>query len=257
MVLPNFLSVLLTEGGPVAYLILAVFAGGAALAVERAIAVLAATRARPQRLAADVLALIERHDVTGACELCRNGRSIASATLAGVLSEVLAPSGPIVEERLRERADHALSLRAMPAARRLDLLSTIANTATLLGLFGTVVGLRDALAPGAGGAAGGAAALNAGIARALQATALGIVAAIPLLLAQSYLRARVEDAVGEARATAEGLIVLLVKRARAEEAARAVLAREKGRYARAADADAARRQAAEDAEEKRQSVVVR
>ncbi len=236
------LTVFLTEGGPVTYVISATFLVGAVLAVERAIAVVSATRQRPHHLVAETMGMIDRNNVTGALELCRGSGTIAGASLAEVLAESVAPSGPIVEERLRERGEHALSLRAMLASKRIDLLSTVANTATMLGLLGTVVALADVLGPSGGGAAapaigaaGGALSaslLNAGIARALSTTALGIVAAIPLLLAQSFLRSRIEEAVCDARAASESLASVLVKRSRAEEAARAVLAREKGRFTR-------------------------
>lgn len=257
------LSVFLTEGGPIVTVILAVFAVGAALAAERAVAVVSATRARPHRLVAEAMGMIDRNNVTSALELCRGSQSIASAPLAEIVSEVVAPSGPVAHERLRERADHALSLRTLPLAKRIDLLSTAANTVTLLGLLGTVIGLRHAFAPGGSVAAGaGTALVGAGIARALQATALGIVAAIPLLLAQSFLRSRIEDAVADARAAAESLIVVLVKRARAEEAVRAALARERGRAARApvrppAAAPEPAAAAADAAPERTSAVVVR
>lgn len=250
----SFLSVFLTEGGPVALVMAGVFLAGAAVAVERFLVVHAATKTRPQRLVAESLELIDRHDVTSAHELCRGTHGLAAAPLSEVLGEVLTPSGPIIEERLRERADHALSLSAVPVSKRIDLLSTIANTTTLLGLLGTVLGLRDAFGPGAaaaGAAVAGAALPSAGISHALQATAFGIVAAIPLLLAQSYFRSRIEDGVGDARAAAENLIVVLVKRTRAEESARAVLAKERGRYVREAEPATAA------ASERRTAVVVR
>jgi biopolymer transport protein ExbB/TolQ len=241
----SVLSVFLTEGGPITLVIFAVFIGGAAIAIERMIAVVSATREPPRRLATEALAMIDRNNVTGALELCRGSRTIAGATLAEVLDEAASNPSALTEQRLLERTEHSLALQTMPVSKRIDLLSTIANAATLLGLLGTVLALRQTLVPGptaAAGAAGAAAAsalLGAGIARALQSTALGIVAALPLLVAQSLLRSRIETALGEAREAADSIASVLVKRARAEEAARSVLAREKSRHVRARDPEVA------------------
>jgi biopolymer transport protein ExbB/biopolymer transport protein TolQ len=58
-------------------------------------------------------------------------------------------------------------------------LGTIATTSPFIGLFGTVIGIINAFAGMANTGSGGIAAVSAGIAEALIATALGLFVAIP------------------------------------------------------------------------------
>lgn len=206
------ISAFLAEGGPVMYLIGVVFVAGVGLAVERVFALHSATRSRNPNLVPEMLAKIDRDEVRGAFELCRSASGVLAGTLAEVLGTAAAPSGPLRIERLRERAEQALTLRLAALEERTDLLATGANTTTMLGLLGTVVGLMQAFGPGA------QVGFTSTVSSSLHATAFGIVAALPLLLAQSYLRSRIDSAAGEARGAAEQLIVALARRARAEQA---------------------------------------
>jgi biopolymer transport protein ExbB/TolQ len=97
----------------------------------------------------------------------------------------------------RRRADLEMAmeealLEVLPTVeRRTPYLASFANVATLLGLLGTVVGLIDAFTSvGEADAAQKAAMLSAAISIAMNATAFGLMTAIPLLLAHTYLQAR-------------------------------------------------------------------
>lgn len=71
---------------------------------------------------------------------------------------------------------------------RTGFLATIANVATLFGLFGTIIGLVQSFeAVGSANAAERAALLAAGISTAMNATMLGLGVAIPCMIAYSYL----------------------------------------------------------------------
>ncbi len=221
----SIIATIFSEGGAILLPIAALFVAGAAIAVERALAISAAGRGAPRGLVQEAVARIERGGASSALDLCRGLSAVVPATLVRVLGEAASVDGPVRSDRLRERADEAISLRAIHLSRRLDLLSTTANVATLFGLLATVLGLRQALAPEvAGGALGASGAIGAGVSRALVATGFGIAAAIPLLLAQSYLRGRVEALVGEARAASDEVIDALVKEWRAGEGARRAIA---------------------------------
>jgi biopolymer transport protein ExbB/TolQ len=70
-------------------------------------------------------------------------------------------------------------------------LATIANVATLLGLFGTIAGLVQSFeAVGHADAQQKSALLSAGIATAMNATMLGLGVAIPCMIAFSFLMNR-------------------------------------------------------------------
>jgi biopolymer transport protein ExbB/biopolymer transport protein TolQ len=76
--------------------------------------------------------------------------------------------------------------------RGLGFLATIGSTAPFIGLFGTVVGIINAFRGIAATGSGGMAAVSGGIAEALAATALGIVVAIPAVVAFNHFTGRLE-----------------------------------------------------------------
>lgn len=82
--------------------------------------------------------------------------------------------------------------------RRTAFLGTIANVATLLGLFGTIAGLIHSFgAIGAADPMQKSALLSAGISEAMNATMLGLGVAIPAMLAFSFLTNRTNRLVSE------------------------------------------------------------
>ncbi len=84
--------------------------------------------------------------------------------------------------------------------RGLSFLATTASSAPFIGLFGTVVGIMDAFRDiGASGSAS-LAVVAPGIAEALVATAVGLFAAIPAVIAYNYIGARVNRLVERLRA---------------------------------------------------------
>lgn len=100
------------------------------------------------------------------------------------------PPNPAALERAAQTASSE-SLTLME--RRMTWLATIAQTATFVGLFGTVMGIVDAF-HGLGTA--GAATLRAvapGISEALITTAAGLAVAIPALIGYNQLTARLRE----------------------------------------------------------------
>ena len=93
-----------------------------------------------------------------------------------------------------ERASQTASSEALTVMeRRMTWLATIAQSATFIGLFGTVMGIIDAF-HGLGTA--GAATLRAvapGISEALITTAAGLAVAIPALVGYNQLTARLRE----------------------------------------------------------------
>jgi len=80
-----------------------------------------------------------------------------------------------------------------PLTRRLAHLNVLANIATLVGLLGTISGLITAFAAvGAADPSQRSAFLASGISMALNATAFGLLVAIPTLVTQGFLVGIVE-----------------------------------------------------------------
>jgi biopolymer transport protein ExbB len=95
-------------------------------------------------------------------------------------------------ESLFHAADIALSLQRMRLRRYLGTLATIASTAPFIGLFGTVIGIMIAF-QGMSTAGLSGEAMAKGISEALSATALGLVVAVPSLIAYNYYLGRVQN----------------------------------------------------------------
>lgn len=102
-------------------------------------------------------------------------------------------------ERLIEEGVQVSIIEATQAiTRRTGFLATIANVATLLGLFGTIAGLIHAFqAVGHADAQQKSALLAAGISQAMNATLIGIGVAIPCMIAFSFLVARQNQLISE------------------------------------------------------------
>jgi len=97
--------------------------------------------------------------------------------------------------------------------KRTAFLSTIANVATLLGLFGTIAGLISSFeAVGAADPQQKSALLAAGISTAMNATMMGLAVAIPCMVAFSFLMSQSNRLVSEVEQAAVRVLDLLKQR---------------------------------------------
>jgi len=222
---------MVVEGGPFLYVIAAVFVAGCAIAVERALAIEAARRVDARDLPGRVVSRLEAGELREAYALCEPRTALVAGALADVLAHAAAPYEPGLEARLRERADHRVSLASAALEKRLDFLPASANVATMLGLLGTVTALVAAFGAGAVGASVGA------VSRALYPTVFGIGAAIPLFLAQSILASRLDSAVIDARNAADRVVAAVISQARADRKAERARAAEQASRAHARERD--------------------
>ena len=101
-------------------------------------------------------------------------------------------------QRAHPRTDEvAAALEGAKARERLRLernlafLATLGSNAPFIGLFGTVLGIIKAFHDLAGSQAGGPSVVMAGISEALVATAVGLMVAIPAVVAFNYFSRRV------------------------------------------------------------------
>ena len=132
----------------------------------------------------------------------------AEADLLAETRRELALSAGCGGEGLKERLASRLEGRVAAAARRMrsgtGLLATIGATAPFVGLFGTVWGIMNSFIGIAASHTTNLAVVAPGIAEALFATAIGLVAAIPAVViynlcarATAAWRARLGDAAAE------------------------------------------------------------
>jgi biopolymer transport protein ExbB len=101
--------------------------------------------------------------------------------------------------------------------RRIAFLGTLGNNAPFIGLFGTVLGIIRAFNDLAESSQAGAQTVMAGISEALVATAVGLMVAIPAVLAYNYYMRRVRIMVQQADTVAHVILAEL----RAEDGAAA------------------------------------
>jgi biopolymer transport protein ExbB/TolQ len=96
-------------------------------------------------------------------------------------------------ELVNSELEHSKVETLIKMKRGLGVLATIGSTAPFIGLFGTVVGIISAFRGIAATGSGGMAAVSGGIAEALVATALGILVAIPAVVAYNLFSGRLEQ----------------------------------------------------------------
>ncbi|MCV0394134.1 MAG: protein TolQ [Rhizobiaceae bacterium] len=92
-----------------------------------------------------------------------------------------------LQSRIDKAMDLALSRESEKLEGRLGFLATVGSAAPFIGLFGTVVGIMTSFQAIAGSKSTNLAVVAPGIAEALLATAFGLLAAIPAVVAYNKL----------------------------------------------------------------------
>lgn len=180
------------KGGAFMYPIALVFAAGVAIAVERWI-YLSLSSTRNRQLWAQVVPLLQQGNFRGAVQLCQR----SSAAMGRILNYGLTR---LESARRRDDVEKAMEeslMEVMPRLeRRTQYLSMFANLATLLGLLGTIIGLIQAFtAVSNANPADKADLLSASISVAMNTTAFGLMAAIPLLLVHALIQSKTTELV--------------------------------------------------------------
>lgn len=196
------------NGGPIMNFILLVGVIGLAVFIERFYVIVVKSKSGGRAFIERVIQLVRAGKVDDAIKLCAS--STAALPDMGLL---------ILRSRSRDETDlqnvaDAAALAVMPKlTRRLQYLPMLANVATLLGLFGTIYGLREAFASVASAsAAERSARLASGIAIALNATGFGLLVAIPLSVAHAYLVSQSEQIIEQIDEFSVRLINALIDR---------------------------------------------
>jgi len=110
-------------------------------------------------------------------------------TLAGLRGYEKGP------ESVEELIAGAMSRGKSEYERRLSILATLASNSPYIGLFGTVLGIVRSFKEMSKDIANASSGVMAGIAEALVATAVGLLVAIPAVVAYNVFKAVVKNAV--------------------------------------------------------------
>jgi biopolymer transport protein ExbB/biopolymer transport protein TolQ len=126
----------------------------------------------------------------------RNKKSHIAKVVATGLSEFQAASAQVPDEEVIEAAkrglERSVAIVHAEMKRGLSGLATIGSTAPFVGLFGTVMGIINAIKGSSTQKATGLSAVAGGISEALVTTALGLLVAVPAVWTFNYFTNKVE-----------------------------------------------------------------
>ena len=186
--------------------------------VERAI-VMSGRAPKLNDLSERLLKLLAAGDLPGARELLGPPRSPEVRVALVGLSELVEGRIAAAEAMASARSHERLAME-----KHLGILGTLGNNCPFIGLIGTVLGIIKAFADLSHNQGGGAAVVMAGIAEALVATAVGLMVAIPAVVAYNVLQGRVRRTLGRVDAMAH----LILARSHEENEAGAAGSSSKG-----------------------------
>jgi len=169
---------------------------------------------------------LKRSNFQGAVDTSRKYKKshVAKVVIAGLL-EFMTDEGEFKDSHdlvnACERAlDRSNALTSAEMKQGLGVLATIGSTAPFVGLFGTVTGIIAAFQGIATTGSGGIAAVSAGIAEALIATAFGLFVAIPAVMAFNYFTGVLERFQVEMSNSSAELLDFFLKKAEGKNASR-------------------------------------
>lgn len=194
------------EGGIFMYPILIVLALGIAIAIERYF-FLTSSASACRKTWDQLLPYLNKGNYAKAIE----ATSKSNTPMGKILNYGLARMGTT---RRRTDIETAMDEGLMEITSRLEkrthYLATFANISTLLGLLGTVSGLIDAFAAvSQADPAQKAELLSASISEAMNCTAFGLGAAIPMMLLYSFLQSKTTEMVDSLEMVAVKFLNLL------------------------------------------------
>jgi biopolymer transport protein ExbB len=147
----------------------------------------------------NVRSMMDRGDIDGAKAACAKQKgSVANVVNAGLDAyRNMSADKTMDKERkmagLQKELEEATTLELPMLSKNLVIISTIASIATLLGLFGTVLGMIRAFAALATAGAPDAVALSTGISEALINTALGIGTSALAIIMYNYYTSKIDS----------------------------------------------------------------
>ncbi len=193
-----FLGMSLLGAEWVLYLLLIISVVSVAAIIERYFFYKKAQSGLPQ-FRAQIRAAVADGKIADALQVSkqRQGADLESEMTHALLTQVQTQGSPKI---LNETAADAVMRGKVRWEKNLALLATVGSNAPFVGLFGTVLGIIKAFHDLSQSAGAGAQTVSSGISEALVATAVGILVAIPAVVAFNFFQKRVKTAVNEAEA---------------------------------------------------------
>ena len=200
----GFLNALAASGGGwVIYLLLAASVGVVAIFIERGIE-LKRERAAFTLFKGAVGPFLEAGDLAGAAGAAKKQTGAGARILAAGLAR---PGAGAAAAEERMAAARLVEKKALD--HRLLVLGTLGNNAPFIGLFGTVLGVIKAFRDLAMAGSAGPEDVMQGLAEALIATAVGLLVAIPSVIAYNLFQKAVGDLLIETDALSRLLLAAM------------------------------------------------
>ncbi len=153
---------------------------------------------------AKLVSYLDDGDMAGAVDYLRGFDSLpTNAILYGLRDSSLGPDS--VEDLMAGK----LTAERTHYESRLGILATIGSNAPFIGLFGTVLGIIRAFQDLSVDASDASAAVMAGVSEALVATAVGLVVAIPAVVAYNFFKTHVKHRVSDGQLLARTVLAFL------------------------------------------------
>jgi biopolymer transport protein ExbB len=144
-------------------------------------------RKKSQELSSRMVETLQSNALNEVSELSQDRESVEGRALAYGLRHIKQNG----QEGLEEIFNSYALLEKPRLERYLNFLATVGSNAPFIGLLGTVFGIMDAFR-GLATSQGDAAAVMIGISKALVATAVGLLVAIPAVIAYNYFQKQVK-----------------------------------------------------------------
>jgi biopolymer transport protein ExbB len=199
-IVERFLGFALLGAEWVLWILIALSVVSIAIMIERAIFFFG-QRPDVGSLIAALRTRLAQADFEGARQLLEGTRGVAPAVGRAALAE--AERGATAVD---EAAASAMVRQRLGLERNLVFLGTVGNNAPFVGLFGTVIGIIQAFHDLSFNTQGGAATVMSGISEALVATAVGLLVAIPAVVAFNVFKRRISTLLGDADALVHALL---------------------------------------------------
>lgn len=197
---------LIVMGGPVTWVIIVTGITALAVFLERLLH-LHRARIRSDDFLKGICNNLSRGNVTEAMTICDETPGPVAYIIKNAIQHRLDD-----KETLRGAIDNAGRTEVARMERRLGMLATVAQTAPLFGLLGTVLGLiRSMLVMQEQAPLIQAADVAGGMMQALVSTAAGLTVAIPCYIAFNFLVGRVEKIVLDMERAANAIIAFMAQ----------------------------------------------
>ena len=187
------------KGGVVVPVLLSMFIIVITFTVERMLTINAAKgRGSVDSFISRIRSLVTSHEFDAAHQECdRQKGSVANVVKAGLkMYRQMEEDKELDKERkilaIQKELEEATTLELPMLSKNLVIISTIASIATLMGLFGTVLGMIRAFKALAQAGAPDAIALSTGISEALINTALGIGTSAVAIIFYNYFTNKID-----------------------------------------------------------------